>query len=439
MRRENEQLRREIWSLRDEYDRLDKLLRHNKGGGGGHSSGGGGAEGEGAGAGDDAEGYDDEEECCSCSQDEDEDEEEDGEGESGEEESCDDENCDCREKKKDGGALDNDTNQKLAKLNGGLVPSTSSNNAKLRENLHVNFDHLSIVSEETLTGSDGGGSNSATERKETMTMTSGTSQYGKELISLPATPCSPYLNDFQSLVPPLTHFENINYDDILAPPSIIRSKALPSSSSPSSSSVQLLSPASSSALISPPSSTSNLVTVQQQIESEALASSSSWNWTSPPTVSFSTFRSPNHQSQTDVRPLANNRLHQEVSEGHKGEIVKINSTPKHFFSPIKNLPSSPDVYVHDVLASDSHHHDHHPVDSFKHLEPIYSVIHKPPSSVSPLNTVPSCLLPHAGQQNSRTFSSSVQSPPLHVGINAATTTHKNCQNPTAFQVSGELC
>lgn len=27
MRRENYQLRKEIWSLRDEYDRLDKLLR----------------------------------------------------------------------------------------------------------------------------------------------------------------------------------------------------------------------------------------------------------------------------------------------------------------------------------------------------------------------------------------------------------------------------
>lgn len=30
LRRENDQLRKEIWSLRDEYDRLDKLLRANK-------------------------------------------------------------------------------------------------------------------------------------------------------------------------------------------------------------------------------------------------------------------------------------------------------------------------------------------------------------------------------------------------------------------------
>lgn len=31
LRRENEHLRREIWALRDEYDRLDKLLRaHGK-------------------------------------------------------------------------------------------------------------------------------------------------------------------------------------------------------------------------------------------------------------------------------------------------------------------------------------------------------------------------------------------------------------------------
>lgn len=31
LRRENDHLRREIWSLRDEYDRLDKLLRTNQG------------------------------------------------------------------------------------------------------------------------------------------------------------------------------------------------------------------------------------------------------------------------------------------------------------------------------------------------------------------------------------------------------------------------
>lgn len=30
LRRENEQLRREIWSLRDEYDKLDKLLGGNR-------------------------------------------------------------------------------------------------------------------------------------------------------------------------------------------------------------------------------------------------------------------------------------------------------------------------------------------------------------------------------------------------------------------------
>lgn len=30
LRRENEQLRREIWSLREEYDKLDNLLRHGR-------------------------------------------------------------------------------------------------------------------------------------------------------------------------------------------------------------------------------------------------------------------------------------------------------------------------------------------------------------------------------------------------------------------------
>lgn len=32
LRRENDQLRREIWALRDEYDRLDKLLRAHRNG-----------------------------------------------------------------------------------------------------------------------------------------------------------------------------------------------------------------------------------------------------------------------------------------------------------------------------------------------------------------------------------------------------------------------
>lgn len=31
LRRENEQLRREIWSLRDEYDKLEEILKKQKG------------------------------------------------------------------------------------------------------------------------------------------------------------------------------------------------------------------------------------------------------------------------------------------------------------------------------------------------------------------------------------------------------------------------
>lgn len=30
LRRENEQLRREIWSLRDEYDKLEEILKRQK-------------------------------------------------------------------------------------------------------------------------------------------------------------------------------------------------------------------------------------------------------------------------------------------------------------------------------------------------------------------------------------------------------------------------
>lgn len=67
-------------------------------------------------------------------------------------------------------------------------------------------------------------------------------------------------------------------------------------------------------------------------------------------------------------------------------MVPISPKPKHFFAPLKSarspmLPSSPDLYVHDVLASpngsaDSLNVVHETVTTAAVLEPIYTTIHK---------------------------------------------------------------
>ncbi len=66
------------------------------------------------------------------------------------------------------------------------------NAQKSRENLHVNFDHLSIVSEENTPNCD-----------DTLSSTTGHS-HGN------VTP----IPEFQSNVPSLAHFENLRYEEI---------------------------------------------------------------------------------------------------------------------------------------------------------------------------------------------------------------------------------
>lgn len=157
LRRENDQLRREIWCLRDEYDRLDKLLRQNLKEGGKNVS--------------DSE--DSGESCDTCGAEDDEAIEEEEEADEAQE----------------------------------GVETTENEQNNLKANLHVKFDHLSIVSEENLACSGSSSSH-----------TSPLHQSAFSALSPPETPDLPKIHDLQSVGPPLSHFENIfssiPYEDI---------------------------------------------------------------------------------------------------------------------------------------------------------------------------------------------------------------------------------
>lgn len=186
MRKENDQLRREIWALRDEYDRLDKLLQASRNGRNilnqlNISQ-----------LDSDAE----EPRCDSCNQ----------------SEvflrfrthstfgkfvllkgsSC--SSCDTND--------DNDDNETVQQTHSNLpIPP------KAKEKLHVNFDHLSIVSEETFTSScENPSSPNLADTNCSDPIKEESSDYNPDMCSA--------LIDFQSIVPPLAYFENLRYEDI---------------------------------------------------------------------------------------------------------------------------------------------------------------------------------------------------------------------------------
>uniref|UniRef100_A0A1B0CWJ3 Uncharacterized protein n=1 Tax=Lutzomyia longipalpis TaxID=7200 RepID=A0A1B0CWJ3_LUTLO len=147
LRRENDQLRREIWCLRDEYDRLDKLLRQNIKDGGKNVS--------------DSE--DSGESCDTCGEEEDE------------------------------------VIEELEEAPAEGVETTENEQNNLKANLHVKFDHLSIVSEENLAYSGSSSSHTSPHHN----------QSAFSALSPPETPDLPKITDLQSVGPPLSHFENI--------------------------------------------------------------------------------------------------------------------------------------------------------------------------------------------------------------------------------------
>ncbi|XP_055922476.1 uncharacterized protein LOC129953368 isoform X2 [Eupeodes corollae] len=249
LRRENEQLRREIWSLRDEYDRLNKRFKANKYL---HDSNSEHGQSE--------SNSEDSDSCDTCRGDADINEE------------CLEELHDCggrqqrhslspftaRHLKYDNYSLEESSSRRESfseQRNSSSAPplvaaaqttklsSLDPNECKPvgnpRDILHVNFDHLSIVSEENLSNSDGNliqmpiGELNHNEAQQKQAHPS--FYYDENFIEIdgarlspsqclgamslpslaPLRPVTPIemvanqLNDLQSIVPPLSYFENI--------------------------------------------------------------------------------------------------------------------------------------------------------------------------------------------------------------------------------------
>ncbi|CRL01678.1 CLUMA_CG014897, isoform A [Clunio marinus] len=197
LKREREQLRREIWTLRDEYDKLENLLRidpdeflnQNKTENG------------------DDDDQDEDENASDCS-------------ECSCEICCGDECCDEKTQSSQKPETNDDTSSEHSKVEAGTsststkveVPQSSSSSNKSssdehnkrsgKDRLNLNFDHLSVVSEE---------GNSE-----------GNSMIQNEDSSIPIHDLSAFLHSvdvlsplsyLQKLNPPLAHFENLNFDE----------------------------------------------------------------------------------------------------------------------------------------------------------------------------------------------------------------------------------
>uniref|UniRef100_A0A6P4DVM0 Uncharacterized protein LOC108037402 isoform X5 n=2 Tax=Drosophila rhopaloa TaxID=1041015 RepID=A0A6P4DVM0_DRORH len=207
LRRENEHLRREIWTLRDECDRLNKRFKaklsehefggcRGSGGSGGtchayRCSGGGGGRGSG---GCDVN-SDDSDSCDTCR--------------GADDGHCSDECC------QEGGSC--------APLKPPLPPEVPSHpsaskneegGSQNKEPQPMHFDHLSVVSEETLSNPE----MMLVQQQEHLTICPpdpNGSQSTLPSMMGPLTPLTPIelvanqLNDLQAMVPPLSYFENI--------------------------------------------------------------------------------------------------------------------------------------------------------------------------------------------------------------------------------------
>ncbi|KAH8271447.1 hypothetical protein KR018_011710 [Drosophila ironensis] len=201
LRRENEQLRREIWTLRDECDRLNKrfkakLNEHEFGGCRGSGGSGGTCH------------------AYRCSG---------GRGSGGCDVNSDDsDSCDtCR------GADDGHCSDECCQEGGSCAPpkpplppevpaqgSPAKNEGTGKDPQPMHFDHLSVVSEETLSNPE----LMLAQQQEHLTIcTKDPNGSQSTLPSLmgPLTPLTPIelvanqLSDLQALVPPLSYFENI--------------------------------------------------------------------------------------------------------------------------------------------------------------------------------------------------------------------------------------
>ncbi|XP_017046679.1 ena/VASP-like protein isoform X2 [Drosophila ficusphila] len=207
LRRENEQLRREIWTLRDECDRLNKRFKaklsehefggcRGSGGSGGtchgyRCSGGGGGRGSG---GCDVN-SDDSDSCDTCR--------------GADDGHCSDECC------QEGGSCAPPKPPLPPEVPSHPSPSKNEENGgQNKEQQPMHFDHLSVVSEETLSNPE----LMLAQQQEHLTICPpdpNGSQSTLPSIMGPLTPLTPIelvanqLNDLQAMVPPLSYFENI--------------------------------------------------------------------------------------------------------------------------------------------------------------------------------------------------------------------------------------
>ncbi|XP_030374018.1 proline-rich protein 36 isoform X2 [Scaptodrosophila lebanonensis] len=208
LRRENEQLRREIWTLRDECDRLNKrfkakLCDHEYGGCRG-SGGSGGCNahrcsGGGRGSGGCDVNSDDSDSCDTCR---------------GDDGHCSDECC------QEGGSC-TPIKAPLSDNNSSSNGGAQCNEAPKKDSQPQQYDHLSVVSEETLSNPE------LLAQQNDHLLISNTPDLNSSQSTLPSlvgplTPLTPIelvanqLNDLQAMVPPLSYFENILQQHIAA-------------------------------------------------------------------------------------------------------------------------------------------------------------------------------------------------------------------------------
>ncbi|EDW80514.2 uncharacterized protein Dwil_GK11576 [Drosophila willistoni] len=211
LRRENEQLRREIWTLRDECDRLNKrfkakLNEHDFGGGGCRGSGGSGScharrcSGGGRGSGGCDVNSDDSDSCDTCR--------------GADDGNCSDECC------QEGGSC--------MPIKPPLPPEVPSILKADETQAPVkHYDHLSVVSEETLSNPEFQMAQQQDQHLMICTPDLNGSQSTLPSLMGPLTPLTPIelvanqLNDLQAMVPPLSYFENILHQHMSSGPSVL--------------------------------------------------------------------------------------------------------------------------------------------------------------------------------------------------------------------------
>ncbi|XP_033165708.1 proteoglycan 4 isoform X5 [Drosophila mauritiana] len=374
LRRENEQLRREIWTLRDECDRLNKrfkakLNEHEFGGCRGSGGSGGTCHayrcsGGGRGSGGCDANSDDSDSCDTCR--------------GADDGHCSDECC------QEGGSCAPPKPPLPPEV--PSPPSQSKNEDgnstnQTKEPQPMHFDHLSVVSEETLSNPE----LMHVQQQEHLTIFPPPDAHGSQstLPSMmgPLTPLTPIelvanqLNDLQAMVPPLSYFENI------------LSQHMGARNAAQTPSPELGTSSSTTTGKTMRHTNGWDYNLQSPFTQRKYNEPSSPSRSPPPPVSTMTTFVPTSTLQTMPKIALNAPPHPHLADGGDIETVAITTnaaqhalnSPKHFFAPIKprlklntklanqgqdleqdDLPPGspppplrdpPDIFVNNALAS----------------------------------------------------------------------------------------